>query len=272
VRGEKGGGKVQRLSPADPAVFIASDGRYGAWRWERPWISSRPSSLGPRFSRLCPNSNGEAVVSLPSWNKSFRSRPHLGGTSSGAGERSVKVGSPGSGTLVEVSVLGGSCTGVCGRPTSRALRLAATATCFCTTGGAAVGVEMVRLMDLGVLAVASSDPRPWRHGVCPRPMDLNGDVILVFSDGILLRLIQSFQAIVLPSVSGCWLLLAGSSVFHGSGLQQQWSPACQANRWCPKDFFVISFSSRGSSVSLVGTAVLCTCCVCVPVCAVYCTF
>jgi hypothetical protein len=35
----------------------------------------------------------------------------------------VKVGSPGSGTLVEVSVLGGSCTRVCGCPASRQRRL-----------------------------------------------------------------------------------------------------------------------------------------------------
>jgi hypothetical protein len=77
VRGEKGGGQVQRLLPVDSAVFLASDGRYGAWRWGRPWISGWLGSLGPRFSRLCPDGGGEAVASLPSWNKSFWPRPVL---------------------------------------------------------------------------------------------------------------------------------------------------------------------------------------------------
>lgn len=208
-------------------------------------------------------------TTAPSWNKSFRPRLCLGGTSSGAGERSVKVGSPGSGALVEVSVLGESCTGVRHRLSTRALRLAVTAAAFCVTGGVADGAEVVWLMDLGVLAVASSDLRPWRHGVRPRLMDLNGEVILVFNGG-LLRLLQSFQAMVLPLVSGCWfLLLAGHGViFQGTGFRQRWSPASQANRGFPKGFFAISFSSRGSCVSLGGTAVLCTCCVCVPVCMV----
>jgi hypothetical protein len=51
-------------------------------------------------------------------------------------------------------------------------------------------------------------------------MDLNGEVILVFNDG-LLRLLQSFQAMVLPLVSGCWfLLLAGHGViFQGTGFR-----------------------------------------------------
>jgi hypothetical protein len=156
---------------------------------------------------------------------------------------------------------------------SRTLRLAVTATYFCVTSGAAVGAKVVRLMDLGVLAVASSSSRPWRHGVHPRPMDLNSYVILVFNGGILLQLLQSSQAIVLPLISGCWLLLAGPGViFLGTGLRQRWSPASQANRGFPKGFFVISFSSRGSCVSLVGIAILCTCCVCVPVCTVSCTF
>jgi len=78
------------------------------------------------------------------------------------------------------------------------------------TGGAAVGVEAWWPMDLGVLADASSDPGPWRHEVCPRPMDLNV-VVLVFSGRFLLRLLQSFQAMVLPSVSECWLLLLSGS-------------------------------------------------------------
>jgi hypothetical protein len=186
----------------------------------------------------------------------------------------VKVGSPGSGVLLEVSVLGESCIGVRGHPASRVLRLARMAASFCATSGAAVGAEVVRLMDLGVLAVASSGPRPWKHGVHPWPMDLNSDVFLVFRGEILLRLLQSFQAIVLLSVSGCWLpLLAGSGViFQGTGIWQRWSPASQASRGFPKGFYVFSFYSRGSRVSLVGTAVLCTCCVCVPACMVSCTF
>jgi hypothetical protein len=66
-------------------------------------------------------------------------------------------------------------------------------------------------------------------------MDLNGEVILVFNGG-LLRLLQSFQAMVLPLVSGCWfLLLAGHGViFQGTGFRQRWSPASQANRGSPR--------------------------------------
>jgi hypothetical protein len=42
---------------------------------------------------LCPDGGGEVETTAPSWNKSFRPRLCLGGTSSGAGERSVKVSS-----------------------------------------------------------------------------------------------------------------------------------------------------------------------------------
>jgi hypothetical protein len=101
------------------------------------------------------------------YNKSFRPRPRLGGTISGVSERSAKVGSPRSSALVEVLVLVESCTGVHGCLTSRALHLTVTAACFCVTSEAAVGAEVVRLMDLGALAVASSGPTPWRHGCVP---------------------------------------------------------------------------------------------------------
>jgi hypothetical protein len=79
---------------------------------------------------------------------------------------------------------------------------------FCATGGAAVGAEVVRLMDLGVLAVASSGPRPWKHGVRPRPMDLNGDVFLVFRGEILLWLLQSFSSDC--ASLGLWMLASSS--------------------------------------------------------------
>ena len=78
--------------------------------------------------------------------------------------------------------------------------------CSYATGGEAVGDAKLWLVDLGVLAQTSSDPRPWKQGVCPRPMDLNSVVLLVFTGEILLRLLQSFQAMVFPPVSGCWLL------------------------------------------------------------------
>jgi hypothetical protein len=103
-----------------------------------------------------------------------------------------------------------------------------------------------------------SDLGPWKHGVCPRPMDLNSVVLLVFTGGILLWLLQSFQAMVLPPVFGCWLLpLSGPGiVFFGIGFWQRLLPASQASRGLPKGFYVILVSSRGSYASSVGTAAL----------------
>lgn len=134
-----------------------------------------------------------------------------------------------------------------------------------------MGVEVLWLMDLGE---ASLVPRPRRHGVRPRPMDCNGDFLLVFTGWILLRLLQIFQAMVLPPVSGCRLLLLLDSgvIFLASGLRQRRWPVRQANRGFPKGFVVFSFSCRGFCVGLVGTAVLCTRCIFVPVCTVSCMF
>jgi hypothetical protein len=125
-------------------------------------------------------------------------------------------------------------------------------------------------MDLGALAVASSGPTPWRHGVRPLPTDLNGDVILIFNRGILLHLLQSFHAIVLPSAVSSF----GWTRCHLLGY---YSPAVvvageSGEQGFPKGFIVISFPSRGSYVSLVGTAVLCTGCTCVPGRTVFCMF
>jgi hypothetical protein len=79
-------------------------------------------------------------------------------------------------------------------------------------------------------------------------MDLNSVVFLVFTGGILLQRLQSFQAMVFPLVYGCWLLpLSGPGViFYGLGFWQQRLPASQASRGLPKGFYVILVSSGGS--------------------------
>ena len=144
----------------------------------------------------------EVLAAAPAWNKSLQAQPRPAAVPLRRRWRVRGGGSPALESLYRSQV--------CCRPKRRAFRLAVTtAACFCT-GGAAVGVEAWWPVDLGVLAVASSDPGPWRHEVWPRLMDLNG-VVLVFSGGFLLRLLQSFQAMVLPSVSGCWLLLLSGS-------------------------------------------------------------
>jgi hypothetical protein len=69
-------------------------------------------------------------------------------------------------------------------------------------------------------------------------MNLNSVVFLVFTGEILLRLLQSFQAMVFPPVSGCWLLpLSGPGViFYDLGFQQRRLPASQASRGLPKHY------------------------------------
>ena len=223
----------------------------------------RPSVGLPRSRFRFPVGVVEVLAAAPAWNKSLRAQPRPAAVPLRRRWRVRGGGSPALESLYRSQV--------CCRPKRRAFRLAVTtAACFCT-GGAAMGVEAWWPVDLGVLAVASSDPGPWRHGVWPRLMDLNG-VVLVFSGGFLLRLLQSFQAMVLPSVSGCWLLLLSGSgvIFHGIGLRRRRLLASLANREIPKGFFVICVSLRGSCVSLAGTAVLCTGHVCVPVSTVFC--
>jgi hypothetical protein len=216
--------------------------------WER-WLSVRRYRLGPRVSRVWfPGDVGKAMAAMSWRNKSSRTLPHPVGAPLWRRQRVRGGGIP----------CGDLCLGVVGRRRiDRKVRLLPLGV-SCATGATAMGAVELWMADLQVLAQASSDLGPMKHRVCPRPMDLNDIVLLVFTGGILLRLPQSFQAMVFPPVSGCYRFpLSGSGiVFFGIGFWQRRFPAAsQASRELPKGFYVILVSSWGSYASLVGSAV-----------------
>ena len=179
---------------------------------------------------------------------------------------------------------GCSCTGVWCRPALRLLPWAtmvtAVAVLFCALGGAAVGPEVMRMVDLGVLVVFWGQAQVLDHGGTGRVPGRRTSTAFIFSPswvGCYCGSPQSFQAMVPPVVLGCGLLrLPGFGVvFYGTSSWHWRPPASQSGRQGSSRSFVVFFLFWGAPLQVrlgqlgsVSNAYVCTslygCLVCFP--------